>query len=134
MGYYTWSYLLNSAKASVFTKHIVPTVLCDDTEIWNRYKAIFLRECSMLEKAFKLSRPGPIRQKVFKPKNNLPRLADYSVDPPESYWDSWNKVTFSDIKHASWLDPKEFVNVAKETGYSCMNHINYIRDYLVQGA
>ena len=98
MSYYTLSYLLNFAKDSVFTQHIIPTVLGDDTEIWNRYKAFFIRECSMLEKAFKLSRPGPIRQKDFKPKNNLPRLADYSVDPPESYWNSWNKVTFSEIK------------------------------------
>ena len=58
----------------------------------------------------------------------------FSVDPPESYWDSWNKVTFSDIIYSSWLDPTEFVNVAQEAGYSDMNHINYICDYLVQGA
>ena len=43
-------------------------------------------------------------------------------------------MTFSDIKHASWLDPIEFVNIAKEAGYNNMNHINYIHDYLVKGA
>ena len=88
----------------------------------------------MLEKSLKLSRPGPVRQKVFKPKNNLPRLADYSVDPLQSYWDSWNKVTFSDIKYSSWLNASEFVNVALEARYSDMNHVNYIHDYLVHGA
>ena len=68
--------MLNSTKASVSNKHIVPAVLGDDTEIWNRYEAIFQRECSMLEKSLKLSRPGPVRQKVFKPKNDLPRFAE----------------------------------------------------------
>ena len=46
----------------------------------------------MMEKASKLSRPGNVKQKEFKPKNNLPHLNNYSVDPPQSYWDKWNKL------------------------------------------
>ena len=88
----------------------------------------------MLEKSLKLSRPGKVKEKEFKPKNNLPRLASYSVDPPQSYWDSWNKVTFSDISYSSWLDPTELVNVAVEAGYNDMNHVHYISDYLTHGA
>ena len=82
----------------------------------------------MLKKSLSLTRPGPVKQKAFTPKNNLPKLANYSVDPPESYWDCWNKVTFADITHSSWLSPTEFVKIAKEAGYSDMNHINKISD------
>ena len=39
----------------------------------------------MLRKASKLSRPGKVKQKEFKPKNNLPHLENYSVDLPQSY-------------------------------------------------
>ena len=88
----------------------------------------------MLKKSLSLTRPGPIKQKAFTPKNNLPKLANYSVDPPESYWDCWNKVTFADITHSSWLSPTEFVKIAKEAGYSDMNHINKISDYITHGA
>ena len=51
---------------------------------WELYKASMHRESLMLEKSLTLSRPGPIKQKPFIPKNDLPRLDDYSVDPPDS--------------------------------------------------
>ena len=70
------------------------TVVCRGTEVWTLYKAIHLREGKMMEKASKLSRPGNVKQKEFKPKNNLPCLNSYSVDLPQSYWDKWNKLSF----------------------------------------
>ena len=88
----------------------------------------------MMTKASKLSRPGKVKQKEFKPKNNLPRLENYSVDPPQSYWDKWNKLTFSEANYSSWLDPKEFVKVAEETGYNNMKHVEFVSNYLTEGA
>ena len=86
----------------------------------------------MMTKASMLSRPGKVKQKDFKPKNNLPRLDDYSVDPPQSYWDKWNKLTFSEANYSSWLEPKEFVKVAEETGYSDMKHVEFVSNYLTE--
>ena len=85
-----------------------------------------------MTKASMLSRPGKVKQKDFKPKNNLPRLDDYSVDPPQSYWDKWNKLTFSEANYSSWLEPKEFVKVAEETGYSDMKHVEFVSNYLTE--
>ena len=81
-----------------------------------------------------LSRPGPVKKKPFVPKNNLPRLDDYSVDPPESYWESWPKVLFSESDHKSWLNPQEFMDTAIEAGYKDMNHVLFIKNYLEEGA
>ena len=54
----------------------------------------------MLEKSLTLSRLGPIKQKQFVPKNDLPRLDNYRVDTPESFWEKWTKVRFSDVDHS----------------------------------
>ena len=81
-----------------------------------------------------LSRPGPVKLKPFVPKNNLPRLDDYSVDPPESYWEKWPKILFSESDHKSWLDPQEFMETANEAGYKDMKHVSFIRNYLEPGA
>ena len=54
-----------------------------------------------MRKASKLSRPGKVKQKEFKPKNNLPHLDNYSVDLPQSYWDKWNKLSFSEANYSS---------------------------------
>ena len=80
----------------------------------------------MLRKASKLSRPGKVKQKEFKPKNNLPHLENYSVDLPQSYWDKWNKLTFSEANYSSWLNPQEFVKVAEETGYNDIKHVEFV--------
>ena len=56
-----------------------------------------------MTKASMLSRPGKVKQKDFKPKNNLPRLDDYSVDLPQSYWDKWNKLTFSEANYSIYI-------------------------------
>ena len=88
----------------------------------------------MMTKASMLSRPGKVKQKDFKPKNNLPRLDDYSVDLPQSYWDKWNKLTFSEANYSSWLDPKEFFKVAEETGFNNMKHVEFVSNYLTEGA
>ena len=82
----------------------------------------------MLRKASKLSRPGKVKQKEFKPKNNLPHLENYSVDLPQSYWDKWNKLTFSEANYSSWLNPQEFVKVAEETGYNDMKHVEFVSE------
>ena len=88
----------------------------------------------MLRKASKLSRPGKVKQKEFKPKNNLPHLENYSVDLPQSYWDKWNKLTFSEANYSSWLNPQEIVKVAEETGYNDMKHVEFVSNYLTDGA
>ena len=85
-------------------------------------------------KASKLTRPGSVKQKEFKRKKNLPRLKSYSVDPPQSYWDKWNKLSFSEASYSSWLNPTEFVKVAEETGYNDMNHVKFVSNYLTHGA
>ena len=59
------------------------------------------REERMMKKASKLSWPGSVKQKEFKPQNNLPRLENYTVDPPQSYWDKWNKLSFSEASYSS---------------------------------
>ena len=84
----------------------------------------------MLDISLTLSRPGPVKQKPFIPKNDLPRLDDYSVDPPESYWEKWPIILFSEADHKSRLNPMEFM----ETGYKDMNHVSFIRSYLENGA
>ena len=84
--------------------------------MWERYKASILRESRMLDLSLTLSRPGPIKQKPFIPKNDLPRLDNYSVDPPESYWEKWPKILFSESDHKSWLNPLEFMETAIEAG------------------
>ena len=63
-----------------------------ETASWESYKESFLRESKMHAISLTLSRPGPVKKKPFIPKNNLPRLDNYSEDPPESYWESWPKV------------------------------------------
>ena len=88
----------------------------------------------MLDKTLTLLKPGPIKQKSFVPKNKLPRLDDYSVDQPESYWEKWTKVNFSDLNHKSWLNPMEFMETANEAGYKDMNHVCFIRSDLKNGA
>ena len=110
------------------------TVVGRGTEVWTLYKAVHLREGKMMEKALNLSRPGNVKQKEFKPKNNLPRLHNYSVDPPQSYWDKWNKLSFSDASFSSWLNPTELVKVAVETGYNDMSHVKFVSNYLTHGA
>ena len=110
------------------------TVVGRRTEVWTLYKAVHLREGKMMEKALKLSRPGNVKQKEFRPKNNLPRLPNYSVDPPQSYWDKWNKLTFSDASFSSWLNPTVLVKVSVETGYNDMNHVKFVSNYLTHGA
>ena len=47
------------------------TVVGRGKEVWTLYKAVHLREGKMMEKALKLSRPGNVKQKEFRPKNNL---------------------------------------------------------------
>ena len=76
----------------------------------------------MLRKASKLSRPGKVKQKEFK------HLENYSVDLPQSYWDKWNKLTFSEANYSSWLNPQEFVKVAEETGYNDMKHVEFVSE------
>ena len=61
-------------------------------------------------------------------------MDNYSVDPPQSYWDNWNKLTFSDASFSSWLNPTELVKVSVETGYNDMNHVKFVSNYLTHGA
>ena len=57
-----------------------------------------------------------------------------NVDPLESCWENWTKVTFSEVEHKSWLNPVEFMETAIEAGYKDMNHVRFIRRYLEDGA
>ena len=71
--------------------------------------------------------------KPFVPKNNLPRLEDYRVDPPESYWEKRTKILFSESDHKSWLDSQEFMITAIEAVYRDMKHTSFINNYLETG-
>ena len=105
-----------------------------ETASWENYKETFLWERRMYNFSRSLSRPGPVKKKPFIPKNNLPRLNDYSVDPPESYWECWPKVLFSESDHKSWIDPQEFMDTALEAGYKDINHVQFIKQYPERGA
>ena len=56
------------------------------------------------------------------------------MDPPESYWEKWSKILFSESDHKSWLYPQEFMDTAIEAGYKDMKHVCFIKSYLETGA
>lgn len=72
----------------------------------------------------RLNRPGPIKQKCFTSKNNLPILDDYGVILSASQWVCWTNLKFEDVVNESWLNPVEFSNTAFVAGYKDINHIH----------
>ena len=73
--------------------------------------------------------------KNFQPRcSNLPILDDYGVgDLGEEYWASWNKKPYVP-KKGSIVDHEALMRAAKRLNYPDMSKVQYICDFLKEGA
>ena len=74
-----------------------------------------IREYRMLlSDAYKLGRPEALKKKIFTPTSPLPCLDSYEGDLSDDYWNLWNKLTWDEADHKSWVDPDSLWEVCFE--------------------